>query len=87
YGTYNVTNGGPATSWADVASAVFAHSGRAAEDVGRISSADYAAGKELAPRPASSVLPLSKLESTGFVPTDAMTALRDYVTGSAPAEG
>ncbi|MCD4533764.1 sugar nucleotide-binding protein [Nocardioides sp. cx-169] len=82
YGTYNVTNGGATTSWADVAAQVFALSGRSRDDVARISTEEYAAGKQLAPRPASSVLPLTKLESTGFVPVDAMAALSDYLTDS-----
>jgi dTDP-4-dehydrorhamnose 3,5-epimerase len=80
YGTYNVTNGGPPTSWADVASEVFRLSGRDVADVARISTAEYAAGRTSAPRPAHSTLDLDKLVSTGFRPTDAAEALAEYCT-------
>ena len=79
YGTYNCTNAGPPTTWANVARQVFEHCGRSADDVTSISTAEYAAGKSLAPRPASSVLDLSKLEGTGFQPEDATEALHRYV--------
>ncbi len=54
YGTWNVTNGGPATSWADVARLVFELRGRDPADVRPTSTEEYAAGKSLAPRPARS---------------------------------
>ncbi|MDI6910893.1 bifunctional dTDP-4-dehydrorhamnose 3,5-epimerase family protein/NAD(P)-dependent oxidoreductase [Nocardioides sp.] len=78
YGTYNVTNDGPPTSWADLAREVFRLAGRDSEDVVRVSTEEYAAGKSLAPRPACSVLGLEKLIGTGFVPEDALTALARY---------
>ena len=80
YGTYNVSNGGPATSWADLAKQVFVLSGRSADDVTPVSTEEYAAGKSLAPRPRGSVLDLAKLEATGFTPEDASVALRRYCT-------
>lgn len=79
YGTYNVTNGGEPMTWYDVARAVFAACGREPGDVRAVSSAEYAAGRALAPRPANGVLPLAKLESTGFVSTPAPAALADYL--------
>lgn len=84
YGTYNVSNAGPAMSWQEIAAEVFALSGRARDDVSPTDTASYfagqtAAGKAIAPRPLNSVLDLSKLEATGFVPQDAMEALRAYL--------
>jgi len=79
YGTYHVSNGGPPTSWADVARQVFALRGRRAEDVRPVTTEEYAAGRATAPRPASSTLSLRKLEATGFQPVDAREALRDYL--------
>jgi dTDP-4-dehydrorhamnose 3,5-epimerase len=78
YGTYNLTNGGPPTSWADVAEAVFRLSGRDEADVTRVSTEEYAAAKQLAPRPASSMLALEKIAATGFEPEDAIAALTRY---------
>ncbi|MDR0959071.1 MAG: bifunctional dTDP-4-dehydrorhamnose 3,5-epimerase family protein/NAD(P)-dependent oxidoreductase [Propionibacteriaceae bacterium] len=67
YGLYNCTDGGEAVTWADVAQAVYVRSGRAATDVSRVSTAEYYAGKEnIAPRPAHSLLDLTKLEATGY---------------------
>ena len=79
FGTYNVTNSGPAMSWADLARAVFERSGRSPEDVTGVSTADYSAGKGLAPRPAMSSLSLQKLRSSGFEPEDALTELGRYL--------
>ncbi|WP_372727422.1 sugar nucleotide-binding protein [Nocardioides sp.] len=78
YGTYNVTNGGEPTSWADLAREVFALSGRDRADVTSVSTEEYAAGKELSPRPAHSSLALDRIRSTGFEPREAMVALADY---------
>ena len=78
YGTYHVSNGGDPMSWHDVAVAVFESLGRPGSDVRRVSTEEYAAGRQLAPRPRDSVLDLAKLESTGWQPADAVTALRDY---------
>jgi len=83
YGTYHVSNAGPATSWADLAKAVFQHRGRSQVDVTPVSTEQYAAGRALAPRPRQSVLDLSKIEATGFRPADAMAALTRYLTPGA----
>jgi dTDP-4-dehydrorhamnose reductase len=80
FGTYNLTCAGDPASWADVAAAVYEARGRSADDVGRVSTADYFADKpQAAPRPLNSVLDLSKITATGFRPRDWRTALAGYL--------
>ena len=79
YGTYNMTNTGPVQSWADIAADVFELRGRSRSDVTPVSTADYAAGKAMAPRPVHSDLDLTKLAATGFSPRDARAALGEFV--------
>jgi dTDP-4-dehydrorhamnose 3,5-epimerase len=79
FGTYNCTNSGPASSWADVARAVFAHSGRSPEDVTGVSTAEYSAGKDVAPRPANSSLALDRIRATGFDPKSSLSQLERYL--------
>lgn len=79
FGTYHVTNGGPVTSWADIAKAVYEMSGRYGEDVRPVTTAHFLAGRDLAPRPAASALDLSSLRATGFEPEDAKAALERYL--------
>ena len=79
YGTYNVTNAGPPTSWAALAKEIFRLSGRDADDVTPVTTEEYAAGKSMAPRPANSILSLAKIEATGFVAEDALEALARYL--------
>ncbi len=79
YGTYNCTNAGAPTSWADVARQVFEQCGRSADDVTpRLHGRVRRGQGRWPPRPASSVLDLTKLEGTGFRPEDATSALRRY---------
>jgi dTDP-4-dehydrorhamnose reductase len=85
YGTYHVSNGGPPTSWADLAGEVFSLRGRSPADVTPVTSEDDAADRPGAPRPASSMLSLRKLMATGFEPLDAVEALRAYVTALPPS--
>ncbi len=80
YGTYHVTNGGPPMSWAEVAREVFALRGRDPDDVRPVSTEEYTAGRTIAPRPASGVLSMRRIEATGFEPRDAVEALRDYAS-------
>jgi dTDP-4-dehydrorhamnose reductase len=80
FGTYHCSNGGPAMSWADIAAAVFELCGRSPGDVRPITTEQYAAGRTLAPRPASSTMSLAKIEATGFAPRDQLSALRDYLS-------
>lgn len=76
FGTYNLTNDGEPVSWADVAAAVFEARGRSADDVTRISTADYFADKPAAAtRPLNSVLDLTKIKAAGFSPPDWRDAL------------
>lgn len=84
YGTYHVSNGGPAMSWREVAQAVFTRSGRSADDVSATSTEAYAQGvleqgKPFAPRPLGSAMSLDKLRATGFEPEDALVALDRYL--------
>jgi dTDP-4-dehydrorhamnose 3,5-epimerase/reductase len=79
WGTYNVTNSGDPMTWHDVAAEVFHLVGRDRGDVTRTTTAEYAAGKDLAPRPVNSVLDLTKIESTGFKPAPALDALHRYL--------
>ena len=78
FGTYNVTNGGPATTWADAAREVFRLTGREPDDVRRTSTEAYSVGNSLAPRPRHSTLDLAKLRTTGLEPEDGFTALARY---------
>ena len=79
YGTYNVTNGGDAHSWAGFARAVFAASDRSADDVSPVSTEEYGADKDLAPRPMHSSLSLAKIRATGFEPRDVLEHLGAYL--------
>jgi dTDP-4-dehydrorhamnose 3,5-epimerase len=79
YGIYNVQGAGVQTSWADIAKEVFRLSGRDAEEVTPVTTEEYAGGRQgIAPRPANSVLDLSKIEATGFEPADHLGQLRAY---------
>jgi dTDP-4-dehydrorhamnose 3,5-epimerase/reductase len=80
-GTYNLTNGGPTMSWADIAKRVFELRGRSAGDVTEVTTAEYFAGKAMAPRPVHSTLDLTKLATTGFTPADADQRLVEYLAG------
>ena len=78
FGTYNATNGGPVTSWAEIAREVFRISGRDPGEVRLTTTTAYGAGKALAPRPQHSALSLAKLRATGFEPEDAFSAMARY---------
>ncbi|MGN6252690.1 MAG: sugar nucleotide-binding protein [Marmoricola sp.] len=82
YGTYNVTNAGEPASWADLARAVFVRCGREARDVEDTTTAEWAAGRDAAPRPLRSALDLRKLHATGFVSEDHVVALDRYLSRS-----
>ncbi len=79
YGVYNVTNGGPAMSWADIARAVFVARGRPTADVSDTTTEAYAVGRQLAPRPRHSTLALDKIAATGFQSREAMAELARYL--------
>lgn len=80
YGTYNVSNGGPVTSWAGIAKAVYTARGQDPAMVTEVTAAEYGAGKELAPRPRHSALDLAKLRATGFAPRPAADRLASYLS-------
>ena len=81
YGTYNVSGSGAVGSWADVARRTFACAGHDPNRVSGVSTAAYfgQATDPVAPRPANSVLDLTRIESAGFAPADADQMLADYV--------
>ena len=80
FGTYNLTCDGDPVSWADLAAAVFEARGRRADDVRRVSTAEYFADKpRTAARPLNSVLDLSKIIGTGFRPREWRGALDEYL--------
>lgn len=80
YGTYNVTNDGEPTSWADIAKKVYELSGHNPDDVTGVSTEEYYAGKEgIAPRPLQSTLNIAKIQNTGFAPRRWDEALSQYI--------
>jgi dTDP-4-dehydrorhamnose 3,5-epimerase len=86
WGTYNVSNGGPAVSWAGFTREIFAQAGLP-NAVTDISSAAYAAGAPgTAPRPADSRFDLGKLAATGFASRDWRLDLADYLAREAARE-
>lgn len=79
YGTYNVSNGGDVTSWADLARAVFTLGGYDAQVTGVTTAQYYADAPAAAPRPLRSSFDLTKLRASGFVPTDWYNELERYI--------
>ena len=79
YGTYNISNGGSVTSWAEIAKAVYAARGQDPAQVTEVTTEEYGAGKDLAPRPRHSALDLAKITATGFAPRPAQERLQDYL--------
>ncbi|MEV7648982.1 bifunctional dTDP-4-dehydrorhamnose 3,5-epimerase family protein/NAD(P)-dependent oxidoreductase [Arthrobacter sp. NPDC089319] len=79
YGTYNLTNSGPSTSWAEVAAEVYRLMGKEPAMVTPVPAAEYFSGRAAAPRPANSVLALDDIVASGFEPPDAFSALDAYL--------
>ena len=84
WGTYNVSGGGAQMSWYDVARRVFELVGRDPADVRPVTTDEWSSrsaesGKVIAPRPAYSVLDLTKLRATGFSPVDSADSLSGLV--------
>ena len=78
-GTYNLTNSGDATSWADITRQIFKEAGFR-NTVTDQTTANYFAGKpEAAPRPLNSVLDLKKIQATGFESRDWQADLAMYI--------
>jgi dTDP-4-dehydrorhamnose 3,5-epimerase/reductase len=79
FGTYNISNSGDAASWAEITREVFKAAGYDLK-VTDTTTAEYFKDKEgIAPRPLNSVLDLSKIEATGFKPTDWKEDLKKYI--------
>jgi dTDP-4-dehydrorhamnose 3,5-epimerase len=78
-GIYNLSSDGRPQTWADLARQVFVARGRAADAVTPVTTEEYGKGKSLAPRPRNSVLDLTKIKASGFVPVDGRQALDDYL--------
>ena len=80
FGTYNVTNSCPLTSWADITRQIFTLAGRDDLTVTDTTTDEYFAGKEgIAPRPLGSDMDLTKLQSTGFTSRNWQDDLEAYV--------
>lgn len=82
YGTYNVSNDGKISSWADITRKIFKIASFDLDlKVTDQTTAEYFANKpDSAPRPLSSVLDLKKLQSTGFKSVDWEEDLHTYIT-------
>ncbi|WP_366181071.1 bifunctional dTDP-4-dehydrorhamnose 3,5-epimerase family protein/NAD(P)-dependent oxidoreductase [Actinomyces timonensis] len=79
HGTYNLSGEGPVVSWADVAKRVYERLGHDPSEVTPITTEEYFAGQDVAPRPLKSALDLSRIKSTGFTPGDSMERLDAYI--------
>ena len=79
HGTYNCSNAGPSMSWHQVARRVFELAGRDPDDVLPVSTKEYDAAGDHAPRPLHSTLDLAKLIASGFSPPPADQRLVEYV--------
>lgn len=66
FGVYNLSNDGPAASWADITRKIFELAGMP-RTVTDVTTEEYFKGKEgIAPRPLQSTLDLTRIQSTGF---------------------
>jgi len=80
FGTYNVSNGGESANWADITREIFTLGDFTDLTVSDTSTEEYFASKpDSAPRPLQSTLDLSKIEATGFEPTDWRHELKFYI--------
>ena len=80
YGTYNISNGGEAVSWADLTRHIFNLTNSSDLTVTNTTTDEYFATKpESAPRPLNSMLDLSKIEAIGFKPKDWQSDLGEYL--------
>jgi dTDP-4-dehydrorhamnose 3,5-epimerase len=88
FGLYNITSGGEGGTWAEIAARVYALAGADPSLVQPVTTEEYFAGTDgpIAPRPANSMLDLSKIRATGFEPADAWARLEEYVAELLAAE-
>jgi dTDP-4-dehydrorhamnose reductase/dTDP-4-dehydrorhamnose 3,5-epimerase len=80
YGVYNLSNDGEPQSWADIAGDVFEITVGSPESVTGVSTEVYFRGKLVSPRPANSVLDISKVVASGFEPAQSHDRLRKYLS-------
>ena len=79
FGTYNVSNDGESTSWANITRKIYEISGLK-NTVSDITTVDYYQGKEnIALRPLQSTLALERIKKTGFVPNNWVQDLESYI--------
>ena len=80
-GTFNLSNSGPAQTWAAIARDIFSFAGRDPGDVSAVSTAAWASSQNrpVAPRPRHSTLDLGRISSTGFKPPAAADRLRSWL--------
>lgn len=88
FGTYNITNDGEPTNWADIAKKTFELTGHNPDDVTPVTTEEYfakqiAEGRAIAPRPLQSTLNIAKIQGTGFAPRRWDEALQEYIEKSA----
>lgn len=83
YGVYNVSGSGEPVTWAELARRVFVLCGRDPSAVRGTTTEEYFADAAyaVAPRPRNSVLDLSKIEATGFVPSTVDASIAAYLAG------
>lgn len=80
FGAYNMTNSGDPVSWADFAREIFKLA-RLNNSVSSTTTVEYYKNKpQAALRPLNSIFDLSKVEATGFKPTDWRQDLTDYLS-------
>ncbi len=83
YGIYNVTNSGEPRSWYQIAKTVFELLGRDPDSVRPTTTRAYmsTATAPIAPRPASSLLDIGKIERSGYHPAPMSVGLAERVKG------
>ena len=81
YGTYNFSAGGTPMTWAEIAQLTFELSGHEPNRVEGVSTEDYFSASlgPVAPRPANSVLDLTKIEATGLATKDMARSLSAWI--------
>lgn len=87
YGTYNVSNDGHPSSWADITREIFKAMGRDDLTVTDTTTEEYFASKPgVAPRPLQSELDLAKIKATGLSLRDWQEELKEYVAAEQAAQ-
>ena len=79
YGIYHLTGAGDEVGFDELAMAVYTGHQQDPDMVRPVSSEEYFAGKEHAPRPSRSTMSTAKIEATGFVPQNWRVGLALYV--------